>query len=60
VDRVDLLAEVRAGDQAMLLYDMATEPLGTIRIAEHFAVRDGLIVRIRHVHDTVALRAAAA
>ena len=60
VHRVDLLAELDRGDEALLLYDMATEPFGTIRIAEHFTVRDGLIVRIRHVHDTVALRAAAA
>ena len=60
VDRVDVLAELSAGDEAMLLYDMATEPFGTIRLAGHFTVRAGLIVRIRHVHDTVALRAAAA
>ena len=60
VDRVDLLAEFSAGDQAMLLYDMATEPFGTIRIAERFAVSGGRIAAIQHVHDTAALRAAMA
>lgn len=56
VHEVDLLAEFSEGDQALLLYDMHTDPFGTIRIAEHFTVADGLIRRIRHVHDTVALR----
>jgi hypothetical protein len=39
---------------------MTTAPFGTIRVAEHFTVADGLITGIRHVHDTVALRAAIA
>ena len=60
VERVELIAEVGRGDEAILLYDMHTEPFGTIRIAEHFTVAGGQITRIRHVHDTVALRAAVA
>lgn len=58
VTKVDLLAEMSAGDEAMLLYDMDVEQLGRLRVAEHFTVADGRIARIRQVHDTAALRAA--
>ena len=60
VDRTEVVAEVGRGDDAIRIYDMTTAPFGTIRIAEHFTVADGLITGIRHVHDTVALRAAIA
>ncbi|HEX2047964.1 MAG TPA: nuclear transport factor 2 family protein [Acidimicrobiales bacterium] len=53
-----LLAEMSAGDEAMLLYDMEVDGLGRLRVAEHFTVARGKIVRIRQVHDTAALRAA--
>jgi ketosteroid isomerase-like protein len=55
---VDLLSEMQAGDEAMLLYDMEVEGLGTMRIAEHFTVSGDRIVRLRQIHDTAALRAA--
>jgi hypothetical protein len=55
---VALLAEFGDGDEAMLLYDMDVAELGTMRVAEHFTVADGLIARIRQVHDTAALREA--
>jgi ketosteroid isomerase-like protein len=55
---VDLLAEMSAGDEAMLLYDMQVERLGVLRVAEHFTVRDGRISRIRQIHDTAPIRAA--
>jgi ketosteroid isomerase-like protein len=58
VTRVDLLAAMSAGHEAMLLYDVAAERLGTLRVAEHFTVEDGKITRIRQVHDTAAVRAA--
>jgi len=58
-DHVDLLAELSSGDQAVLLYDMHTGPFGRFRVAEHFTVSGGLIRRIRHVHDTAALRGVA-
>lgn len=58
VTRVDLLAEMSAGDQAMLLYDLDVEQFGRLRVAEHLTVADGQIVRIRQVHDTATLRAA--
>jgi hypothetical protein len=47
-----------AGDEAMLLYDLEVEPLGTLRVAEHFTVGGGKITRIRQIHDTAAVRAA--
>jgi len=55
-EHVDLLAEFGTDDQALLLYDMHTQPYGRLRVAEHFTVSGGLIRRIRHVHDTAALR----
>jgi len=58
VTRVDLLAAMSAGNEAMLLYDLDAERLGTLRVAEHFTVEDGKITRIRQVHDTAAVRAA--
>ena len=60
VDRTGLVSAVGSTDEAVLIYDMHTGPLGVLRIAEHFTVTDGLITRIRHVHDTVALREATA
>lgn len=56
--KVELHAAMSDGDDGMLLYDMDVPGLGTLRIAEHFTVRDGRIVRIRQVHDTAALREA--
>jgi SnoaL-like domain/Activator of Hsp90 ATPase homolog 1-like protein len=56
-ERVDVLSEFGAGDEALLVYDMRTRPFGVLRVAEQFTVRDGVIRRIRHVHDTAALRA---
>jgi len=58
-EHVDLLAEFGSGNQALLLYDMHTQPFGRFRVAEHFTVSGGLIQRIRHVHDTAVLRGAA-
>jgi len=55
---VRLLAEFGTRDEALLLYDMRLDPIGDLRVAEHFVVADGRIVKIRHVHDTAALRAA--
>lgn len=58
VTRVDLLATMSDGDEAMLLYDLTAEPVGKLRVAEHFTVADGRIVRIRQIHDTAPVRAA--
>jgi SnoaL-like domain len=56
VRSVELLAAMSAGDEAMLLYDMEVQGLGTLRVAEHFTVAGGRIARLRQVHDTAALR----
>lgn len=56
--KVELLAEFGSDDQALLLYDLLLDPIGDLRVAEHFMVAGGRIVKIRHVHDTAALRAA--
>ncbi len=58
VERVVLLAELADGDEAMLLYDMDVDQLGQLRVAEHFTVADGKIVRLRQIHDTAPVRAA--
>ena len=58
VEEVDLLAEFASEDEAMLLYDMKVAHIGNMRVAEHFVVRDGKIVRLRQIHDTHAIRAA--
>jgi ketosteroid isomerase-like protein len=56
--KVELLSQMSAGDEAMLLYDMEVEGLGRMRVAEHFTVAGGRIARLRQIHDTAALRAA--
>lgn len=58
VTRVDLLSEMSAGDQAMLLYDMDVDRLGSLRVTEHFTVAAGMITRLRQIHDTAPVRAA--
>jgi ketosteroid isomerase-like protein len=58
VESVELLSETSAGHEAMVLYDMDVQGLGRIRVAEHFTVQDGKIVRVRQIHDTAPLREA--
>lgn len=56
-DGVELLSELSNDGEALLLYDMRfPPPLGKLRVAEHFSVSGERITRIRHVHDTYALR----
>ena len=56
---VDLFAELADDGSAVLLYDMQLPaPIGRLRVAEHFTVAGQAITRIRHIHDTYALRAA--
>lgn len=57
VKKVVLLAEFSKENEAMLLYDMGVDQLGTLRIAEHFTVADGRITRLRQIHDTATIRA---
>lgn len=58
VERVELIAELADDEEAMLLYDLTVTDLGRLRVAEHFTVRNGRIMRLRQIHDTVAIRAA--
>ena len=58
VKSVDLLSAMSSDDEAMLLYDLDVQGLGGIRVAEHFTVEGGKIVRIRQIHDTAGLREA--
>jgi hypothetical protein len=58
VTSVELLAEMSSGQEAMLLYDLRVEGVGALRVAEHFTLVDGEIVRLRQIHDTAAVRAA--
>ena len=55
---VELLSELGEGNEAMLLYDVDVNGLGQMRIAEHFTLAEGRIMRIRQIHDTGALRSA--
>src|SRR5258708_21242256 len=50
VARVDLLAAMSNGDEAMLLYDLDARRVGTLRVAEHFTVPDGKRTRTRQIH----------
>jgi len=58
VEGVELLSELSGPDEAVLLYDMTVRGMGEVRVAEHFTVREGRIVRLRQIHDTAPMRAA--
>lgn len=60
VGNSELLAAMSDNDEAMLLYDLRVEQLGTLRVVEHFTVTDGRITRLRQIHDTAPIRAWAA
>lgn len=46
------------GQNVVQLYGMDVTGVGTIEMAEHFVIDNGLITQIRQIHDTAALRAA--
>lgn len=56
VEAVTPLSELGNAQEAMLLYDLDLAGLGGMRIAEHFTISEGKIVRLRQIHDTAALR----
>jgi len=56
VEDVTLLSEYAGDDKVLLLYDMELRGVGPVRIAEEFCVRNGRIVSILHVHDTMPFR----
>jgi hypothetical protein len=55
--RIEVVAIVGDKNQAAVLYDMATTPFGTLRVAEHLQVSSGRIVGSRLVFDTYPVRA---
>ena len=57
VTDIEVLSELSAGNEAMLLYDMQVEQLGPLRVVEHFTVAEGKITRLRQIHDTAPVRA---
>jgi uncharacterized protein YndB with AHSA1/START domain len=56
VQSVEVLSTLSAGGEAMMLYDLDVANLGRLRVAEHFTVTGGKIVRLRQIHDTIAFR----
>jgi hypothetical protein len=58
VRNVNVLAEMSSGDEAMLLYDLDAEQLGSLRVVEHFTVAEGMVTKLRQIHDTAPVRAA--
>ena len=58
VTHVELLSEMANDNEAIVLYDMRATGLGQLRVAEHFTVADGKIVKLRQIHDTAPVRAA--
>ena len=58
VTHVELLSEMANDNEAIILYDMQVSHLGQLRVAEHFTIADGKIVKLRQIHDTAPVRAA--
>jgi ketosteroid isomerase-like protein len=57
VTDIEVLSQLSAGNEAMLLYDMQVEQIGPLRVVEHFTVAEGKITRLRQIHDTAPVRA---
>lgn len=51
-----LLSSFGDEQEAILLYEFNFGPIENFRIVEHFVVKDGRIVLIRHIHDTYLIR----
>ena len=58
VSNVRILSVIAGPGEAVMIYDLTMDTLGTLRIAEQFTVAEGKITSIRHVHDTATMRAA--
>ncbi|WP_330175968.1 nuclear transport factor 2 family protein [Streptomyces sp. NBC_01498] len=58
VSSVRLLSACTGPGDALMVYDLVLDPIGTLRIAEQFKVAEGRITFIRQVHDTATMRAA--
>jgi hypothetical protein len=60
VTGVSVLAVVGDAERAMVMYDMATGPFGTLRAVDHLVVREGRIVSDILVFDTYEVQKAMA
>jgi hypothetical protein len=58
VTSVQILSTCASSGKAMLIYDLAMDSIGTLRVAEQCTVIEGKITFIRQVHDTATMRAA--
>jgi hypothetical protein len=58
VTGVQIHAVLGDDEQAMIAYDMATKPFGTLRAVDHLVVRDGRIISDVLVFDTYEVRRA--
>jgi hypothetical protein len=58
VSAAKLAAFMSDRDEAMLLYDLQVEGLGSLRVFELYTVAEGKIKHIQQVLDTVEVRAA--
>jgi ketosteroid isomerase-like protein len=58
VTGVSIVAVVGDAERAIIMYDMATGPFGTLRAVDHLVVRDGRIVADTLVFDTYEVRKA--
>jgi hypothetical protein len=57
VRAVRLLSALGGEGEAMLLHDLDVDGLpAPLRVAEHFTVDNGRIVRLRQIHDTAPFR----
>jgi len=59
VSSVQLLSACAGPGEAVMIYDLVMDPIGTLRVAEQCTVVEGKITFIRQVHDTATMRAAA-
>jgi hypothetical protein len=55
---VQIHAVLGDDEKAMISYDMATGPFGTLRAVDHLVVRDGRIIADMLVFDTYEVRRA--
>lgn len=56
IDSVKFHSTVVQGDEGFVLYDAVTKPVGEMRFAEHFKVKNGKIAKVRLVFDSHKLR----
>ncbi|MFG1795385.1 nuclear transport factor 2 family protein [Nocardia sp. NPDC049149] len=56
VTDIEVIAAFGDDHQAMILYDMATEAYGTVRVADRLVVRRGQIIADSVVFDTATMR----